>query len=353
MILTIIATIILLGPIIFFHELGHFLAAKLSGVTVEKFSLGFPPTIISKRIGETEYALGAIPFGGYVRMRGEIPGNQEYQPSQGDLSSKSIPVRAIILAAGSIMNFVLAIFLFWAVLAFHGTTEASQAATVGSVIPESPADSAGLVEGDSVVQISGMLVSNWDEMAEIVHPSHGKMLNFEIMRGDSAIIIGITPASHTVATDTGLITVGLIGIGPAAINRPMGVFAAVPGAFIMLGNVFGAMWQFAGKAFETGLEPGDVGGPVLISKMAGISARLGWATFIFFMAALSVNLGILNLLPFPVLDGGHLLFLCIEGIRRRPVSIKIRLAAQQIGFLIIVAFMIYITFNDFFVIFGD
>lgn len=345
---TIIATIIVLGTLIFLHELGHFLAAKLMGVKVEKFSIGFPPTIVSKKIRDTEYALGAIPVGGYVRMAGENPDDEDYVPSEGDLPAKSIGARALIISAGSLMNFFLAFLLFWTVIAFHGMGEISDAPVVGGVIANAPADSAGLIAGDSVISVGSIAIFSWDQMSDIVHPRAEIETEFAIARGDSIFTISITPAPHKVNTDTGEINIGLIGIQPGIRYEPMGVLKAIPGSFVMFGDIFESIGAFLRKVFSSGLDEGDVGGPVLIAKLAGISAKAGWAALLFFMAALSINLAILNLLPFPVLDGGHLVYLVIEAIRKKPISIKAKLIAQQVGFIILFALMIYVTVNDIF-----
>jgi regulator of sigma E protease len=345
---TILATIIVLGTLIFLHELGHFLAAKLFRVTVEKFSIGFPPTIVSKKLGETEYALGAVPVGGYVKLAGDNPLEDDYVPSDRDLPSKSIAARAVIISAGSIMNLLLALFLFWTVLAFHGMGEISTAPVIGGVFEDAPADSAGLLPGDSVVAVAGVPVEKWGELSKFVHPRAGIVTEFEIIRGDSSFAIALTPAPHSAMTDSGEIQIGLIGIQPSVKYLPMGIFRAIPGAFSIFGEMFLSMGIFIKRLFSSGLEKGDVGGPVLIAKMAGVSAKAGWAALLFFMAALSINLAVLNLFPFPVLDGGHLVYLFIETIRKKPVSIKFKLVAQQVGFLILFALMIYVTVNDIF-----
>lgn len=349
---TILATVIVLGTLVFIHELGHFLAAKFFGVKVEKFSIGFPPTILSKKVGETEYAIGAIPVGGYVRLAGENPMEEGYEPSDRDLPAKSIGARVVIISAGSLMNIVLAFVLFWTVLAFHGMGEISESPVVGGVFQDAPADSAGLMPGDSILSVAGVDVSHWSEMSKLVHPRVSQKTEFALVRDDSAFTVVITPAPTTARTDSGEIAIGLIGIQPGIRYRAMGVFNAIPASFAMFGEIFASIGMFFDRLFSSGLEKGDVGGPVLIAKMAGMSARAGWAALLFFMAALSINLAILNLLPFPVLDGGHLVYIAIEAIRKKPVSIKAKLVAQQIGFLILFALMIYVTVNDIFFVAG-
>jgi len=348
---TILATIVVLGPIVFIHELGHFLAAKFSGVKVHRFSLGFPPTIFKKKVGETEYALGAIFFGGYVKMEGENP-QEETEPSPRSLNSKPIGIRAIIMAAGSFMNIIFAIFLLWFIIAFHGMGEVSELPVIGQVVEDSPADSAGLMDNDMVLSIDGQRVSRWEDMSDIVHVNAGKKMQFEIERGDSVFVSSIVPAMQQVQTDTGMANYGLIGIAPSVQYQASGVFRAVPETFVLMGDIIKSVGLFVKKIFTSGLNKSDVGGPVMIAAMAGASARAGWAALLFFMAALSINLGILNLFPFPVLDGGHLVFLLIEAIRKKPLSIKVRLIAQQIGVLFILALMVYVTINDLFTVFG-
>jgi regulator of sigma E protease len=348
--ITILSTVFVLGAIIFIHEFGHFITAKKSGVLVERFSMGFPPTILKKKIGETEYAIGAIPFGGYVKLKGENPEERNSEPSPRDLNGKPIWVRAIIMAAGSVMNLLLAIFLFWVVLAFHGAGEMSEAPVIGLVVQNSPADSAGLKVNDTILSISSTPVANWEDMATLVHSRGGKKLDFRIKR-DSAFTVSIIPQIHEVQGDSSKIKIGLIGVQPLVTFVPQGPFKAVGGAFGLFGEMIKAMGLFFKKAFGPGLEKGDVGGPILIAKMAGTTAQAGWAAFLFFIAALSINLGVINLFPIPVLDGGHLLFLAIEAVRKKPVSVKVRLAFQQAGMLVILLLMIYVTVNDVFFVF--
>ena len=350
--ITIIATIIVISLIVIVHEFGHFAMAKLGGVGVEKFSIGFPPTIVKKRIGETVYAIGAIPFGGYVKLSGENPEGDKVERRPHDLLAKPIWVRALIMLAGPLMNFVLAFVLFWAVLAFHGSGDVSEDAVVGAVMIDSPADSAGLTARDRIVSLDGTPIESWNEMAEYVHARAGEPIHLDIARGDSEFVVTVVPAAREVTTDTGVISIGLIGIQPDITFTPKGIFAALPGSFSMMGEILIAMGDFVVKIFSTGIQKGDVGGPVLIAKMAGMSAQAGWASFLFFIAALSLNLGLLNLLPFPVLDGGQLTFLAIEAVRRKPLSFKVRMAVQQVGMIIILALMVYVTFNDVSLIFG-
>ena len=166
--ITIVSTVIILGTLILFHELGHFIAAKICGVRVLKFSLGFPPTLFSKKFGETEYGIGAIPFGGYIRMAGDGSSGEDKEMLEGDLHSKSRGARAFIVSAGSLMNLLLAIVIFWVIIAFHGLGQVSKSAVIGGVVIDSPADSAGLEAGDSIIAVNDETISGWDEMASMV-----------------------------------------------------------------------------------------------------------------------------------------------------------------------------------------
>lgn len=343
--ITIFATIIVLSVIVFVHEMGHFLMAKLGGVKVERFSIGFPPTILKKKFGETEYAIGAIPFGGYVKMAGEYR-EEETEPEPGELESKSVGIRAAIMAAGPAMNVILAVVLFWAVLAFHGMGEVSNKTLVGGVMEDAPADSAGVEAGDSIALVDGTSFADWQGLSTFVHDRPEEKLAFTLVRGDEIFTREITPRPREFDTDSGTIRVGLIGIQPEVSFEAAGPLAAIPASFGMFGEVLRAMKQFIAKLFGPGLDKGDLGGPVMIGKLAGASARSGWAPFLFFMAALSINLAILNLLPFPALDGGHLAFLAVEAIRRKPLSLKVRMALQQIGIILILALMVYVTVSD-------
>jgi len=350
--ITFLATIIVISVIVLVHELGHFMLAKSCGVLVEKFSIGFPPTLFKKKVGETEYAIGAIPFGGYVKMSGETPREDNAEPSNKEFRAKPIHSRALILAAGSIMNLILGILLFWAVLAFHGTGELSPDPIIGDVMKDSPADSAGLSKGDRIISIDSVSISDWEGMASKVHSMPGKKALFTIERRDSTFIAAIIPTPTEIKSDSGSDTIGLVGIRPVVNFVPRGVFRAVPGSLVLFGDILGAMAQFVVKIFSGGIRRGDIGGPVMIAKMAGTTAQSGWAAFLFFLAALSVNLGVLNLFPFPVLDGGQLVYLAIEAIRKKPMSLRVKLIVQQIGFLLLLLLMIYITISDIFFVFG-
>jgi regulator of sigma E protease len=351
--ITFIATIIVISVLVFVHEFGHFAMAKLGGVRVEKFSIGFPPTLFKRKIGETIYAIGAIPFGGYVKLAGENSEKDGGEPKPHDLNAKPIWIRASIMAAGPFMNIVFALFLFWVVLAFHGIGEVSGEPIVGGVVIDSPADSAGIIALDRMISLDGEPIDSWGDMADYVHARAGETLDFGIVREDSEFVLAVVPVMHEVSTETGLASIGLVGIQPNIEFVAAGILAAVPGSFTMMWEILAMMGDFIGRLFSTGIQKGDIGGPLLIAKMAGMSAQAGWASFLFFMAALSINLGLMNLLPFPVLDGGQLAFLAVEAIRRKPLSLKVRLAIQQVGMILILALMVYVTFNDVSLIFGN
>ncbi len=349
---TLVSTIIVISVIVFVHEFGHFAMSKLGGVRVEKFSLGFPPAIFKKRVGETLYSIGAIPFGGYVKLAGEDAERADKPPLPYELSAKPKWIRASIMLAGPLMNFVLALILFWAVIAFHGMGSMSETAVIGGIVEGAPADSAGLEPLDSIVAIDGAPVASWNDLSEIIHARPGEAVELSLVRAGSALAVKVIPKPEKISSDSGEAVIGLIGIQPNIVFEPLGFFKAIPASFSLLYEVLGSMVLFFKKIFSSGVEKGDIGGPILIARMAGASAKAGWASFLFFLAALSVNLGILNLLPLPALDGGQLVLIGIEALRRKTLSFKTRIIIQQLGFLFIIALMIYITFSDVSLLFG-
>ncbi|MBN1754810.1 RIP metalloprotease RseP [bacterium] len=351
MIITIFATIVLLGVLIFIHELGHFLAAKFRGVRVLKFSLGLPPTLISKKIGETEYCISLIPFGGYVKLAGEELGEEK-----GDepwmLSSKKTWERLLVMAAGSFMNLLLGFALIWGIFFFRGLPEPNyEYAIVGTVLEESPAADLGLQPKDRIISIDGLPVKSWNDMVELIHSKPEQTLFLEWQRGEDVFAESVKTMAGTVPSEDSSQQVGLIGISPEVIFQKLPFFKAFYQAGQTTGEMLTMMFQFLGSALRGRVSLDDVGGPVLIAQVAGQTARAGLISFLFFMAALSINLALINMLPIPILDGGRILILLVEAVNRKPLKFKTRMIVQQIGLLIIVVLTLFITVNDIFRIF--
>jgi regulator of sigma E protease len=439
--MTILAAVVVLGVLIFFHELGHFLVAKRAKVGVLKFSLGFGPKLVGFKRGETEYLLSALPLGGYVKMIGEDPGDAS--PEAADparsFSKKSVGARSLIILAGPAANFVLPVLIFWGIFTFVGQSfflpvagspeKDSPAARVGlvagdriqaidgkpierwdeietalrasggrpltlsilrdgrstdarlepqiqktrdifgqdievwdlglhplvstrigQVLPGQVAQQAGVRGGDRVVAVDGVPVAEWEQLAKIIHGSPGKALRLTIERDGQRQDIPVVPRATKQQGAAGQEEIGLIGIGPAPesqlrrLNPLSAAWAGVVktvdlGALVVTGFV---------KLIQAKISPSTIGGPILIAQMAGEVAQRGILELLSFTALLSINLAILNLLPIPILDGGHLLFSFIEWVRGKPVSLRKREIAQQVGMVLLVALMVFAFYNDIF-----
>jgi len=344
--------ICILGLLVFVHELGHFIAAKRSGVRVDKFSLGFPPNILSKKIGETEYCIGAIPLGGYVRMKGDIPdfADDNTEPSGEPDEFLSAPVwkRAIIIAAGPAMNFVAAFFLFIIMFwAWGNPTPKSDSTEIGSVGPDTPAYQAGLKEGDFVLAVDGMSVSTFEEMANYIKARPDQDILFTFRRGETEESATLHTLKFEFTDTLGIERVeGRIGVDPVFDFRSTNFLRAVKDGAVATGFITVVTFEFIWKLISRQESVKNLGGPIMIADQAGKALRRGLPYLVNLAAFLSINLGILNILPIPVLDGGHLVFLGIEGIRRKPIPFKKRLFWQQIGMGLLFLLIVFVTYND-------
>ena len=344
----IFAFIIVLGVLIFFHEFGHFLIARLFGVGVEKFSLGFGPRLIGKKIGITDYRLSAIPLGGYVKMIGEEP-DAEIEPADIPLSftHKHVAKRMLIVAAGPVFNILLAVLIFFGIFWASGTFIMKP--SIGSVRAGSPAAAAGLKQGDLITVINGMQINSWDEMAEIINASEGQTLSLTLRRQESTLDFSIAPEKVPTQNIFGEeIQRYVIGIEASreSYSKKMNPFEAFTESLRQSYRVIELMVVIIAKLIKGDISTDTLGGPIMIAQMAGDSAKAGVGSLIFFIALISINLAVINLLPIPVLDGGHLLFFLIEAIKGSPVSIKVREVAQQVGLFILILLMILVFYND-------
>jgi regulator of sigma E protease len=346
--INIISFIAVLGILVFVHELGHFLVAKRSGVKVERFSLGFPPKMIGKKIGDTEYCISWIPLGGYVKMSGENPEEEKERWEPWEFMGKPIWQRSLIIFAGPLMNFLLAILVFWGVIFFSGKEIVHyDRTTIGIVGKDTPAEKAGLKEGDQILSVDGIEVENFMDMAEIIYKEVEKPVTLKWRRGEEIFESEITTFKDQIRDQEGKIKeVGKIGVSPEFTIVRLSIFHAfIEGigltVFITVESVKFIIGLFTGAASLK-----MVGGPIFIARTAGETAKLGLASFFSFLALLSINLSIINILPIPVLDGGHLLFLGLEKIRGKPLSLKQRAIIQQIGMAFLLALIIYVSYND-------
>jgi len=345
-----VPTAILLGVLIFVHEFGHFIIAKLSGVRVLKFSLGFGPKIIGKKVGDTEYVISLLPLGGYVKPLGESPDEPvavEDQPFS--LSHQSIGKRLAIIAAGSVFNIVFAWVLF-TVIFMVGTP--TLLPLVGKVIENSPAQRAGLKEGDLVLSVNGKEIALWDELSQSIEESGGSAMTLSIKRDGQLLPVKIEPQ----------ISDGKDVFGQAKKGFKIGIVASTGKDAIMIKRfgpgeaVFKSLYQTWNisrltllsifKIIGRTLPADSLGGPIRIAEIAGEFAEAGMVSFFSLMAIISVNLGVLNLLPIPILDGGHIFFILVEAVKGRPLSMKKMEIAQQIGLALIVMLMVFVFYND-------
>lgn len=344
---SIISAIIVLGILIFVHELGHFIFAKLFGVGVEKFSLGFGPKLIGRKVGETEYLISAFPLGGYVKMVGEGSDGELTDEEKVRSFAEKTPLKRIgIVVAGPGFNLIFAWLLFIVVF-MVGVPSATT--KVGEVVKDKPAAKAGMVAGDVITAVNGKKVDRWEEMAAEIAAAKGPSLLVEIRRGAETKTFSVLPEMRTGKNLLGeTVTspvIGVVAAGETVIDRyPPG--EAFSRGSVQTWNVIELTVLSLVKIVERAIPLDTIGGPIMIAKMAGQQAEAGGVSFLAFMALLSVNLGVLNLLPIPILDGGHLVFYLWELVFRRPVSMRAREIAQQVGLALLIGLMVLAFYND-------
>jgi regulator of sigma E protease len=349
---TILSFILVLGLLIFVHEFGHFIFAKLFGVRVLKFSLGFGPKIVGKTIGETEYVISAFPLGGFVKMFGENPDEQEVPEvdKQASFAHKPVWQRFFIVLAGPVFNLLFSVLLFFLVFAFLGIPAPVDTTRVGKVNDNSPAAQAGLLANDVILKIDERETLIWDDVLEGVKNSLGKPLVIVVQRGNDKVQLTVTPAKDAVKNVFGEVVEQRFMIGIKKADemawQESSLFSSLESACLQTWMYISLTAVGFAKIIQQVVPASELGGPILIAQIAGEQMKAGWVNLIYFMGLLSVNLGLLNLLPIPVLDGGHLAFLTIEGLRRKPLDIRAQIIAQQIGIGLLGTLMIFVFYND-------
>ena len=347
---------LLLGPLVTIHELGHYLVARWFGVRANVFSIGFGKELAGwtdKR--GTRWKLAALPLGGYVQFAGDMnPASQpdaewlKLPPAERDCCFQAKPLwqRALIVLAGPAANFILAIAILAAFLMVYGQIVASP--TIGKVESGSVAAKAGLREGDRIVAIGGSEVGEFGDISKLVAPHPGERMAVELTRGGEPLSLALVTASKTERDEFGNEFVrGYLGIGPSAVEvQAVNPFEAVGLAVGQTRDMVGLMVTGISQIVSGQRSVEELGGPLKIAKFSGEQLSLGWRAFVAFAAFISINLGFINLLPIPVLDGGHLAFYAAEAIRRKPASPKSQEWAFRTGVAFVVALMLFVTFND-------
>jgi regulator of sigma E protease len=374
--LTILAPIFVFGVVVFVHELGHFLAAKSVGVYTPRFSIGFGKALWKKRYGETEYVLGLLPLGGYVRMaskddeatafmeggsenavtqvapNGEpldpdalMPFGPKPIPPDRWFESKPIPARLMILLAGVTMNILLALVVMTGMFAYYGNPYLSTRAD--SLMADRPGAQAGLLKGDSIVTIDGQQV-DWEGLVTKVSASAGVPLRVGVVRAGQTREFTVTPSIDTVTNpSTGKVdSVGRIGIVPVQLSRPVGPLEAVSSGW-------SATWRMAGMVIDAlhGLATrrvaaSELGGPIMIAQASVQAARGGAEQLLFLLALISTNLAVFNLLPIPILDGGQIVITVLEGIKGKAFSLRTREYILRAGLAAVLLLFALVTYND-------
>jgi regulator of sigma E protease len=344
---TTVSTIIVLGILVFVHEFGHFLLSKKLGVGVLTFSLGFGPKLIGKRIRETQYQIAAVPLGGFVKLIGENPEEEvKEEDRHRAFSTQPLWKRFLIVSAGPFFNFFLAVVLFSSINLFGIPYYPS---VIGEVNPGLPAEMAGLKKGDLILSIDGEEVPRWDDLSRIIRSSKGKDLLLKVKRNGEILEIKVTPKPSTQKNLFGEETqIFLIGITPSEeiILEKVGPFRAIGKGLSQTWFGIELTVVTIVKLIGRVIPAKTIGGPILIAQLAGEQAKRGLLSLALFMAILSINLGVINLFPIPILDGGHFLFLGLEAILRKPISVKKMEMAQQVGLVLIILLMMFAFYND-------
>ncbi len=345
---SVISFVIVLGLLIFVHEFGHFLFAKLFGVRVLKFSLGFGPKVVGFQKGDTEYLVSAFPLGGYVKMFGESPLDEVEEPEQYcSFTHKPVWQRFIIVAGGPLFNLLFAVLLFFLIFASLGMPQASNTSEVGHIGKDSPAAQAGLKVGDVILTINDKATMEWTQVSQYIRSSEGEIV-LTVLRDKEELTLTAKPKIDAIKNEFGEVIEErrLLGIMPVNEIVKVSLLTSFKAGL-------NETWRFIRltvltvvKMINKVVPMSELGGPIRIAQIAGQQMEAGWINLVYFMGLLSVNLGVLNLFPIPILDGGHLVFFTVEAIRRKPLSMKTREMFQQIGLFLLVSLMFFVFYND-------
>jgi len=337
-ILSIVAAVLAVSLLIIVHECGHYFAARAVGMRVERFSFGFGPVLLSFRRGDTLFALSAIPIGGYVSVAGTT--TAEVDPEdRGSYANKSAWRRFVFVLAGPVMNYLTAVLVAWALLATFGLGFPDPSARVGPLVPGMPAEASGLRPGDRIEAVAGTRVETWDDLVEQIQRHRGETVAFEIVRSEGAAAqrekLLVTPQQKD----------GKVGFNPAKLTHRAGALEAIPAAIRATNANLGAQLGGFASIFAR-KQRAELSGPIGIAQELVRGARAGIERFLELVWAISVGLAVLNLLPFPALDGSRLLFLGYELVTRRRVNERVEGLIHTGGFVVLVALILAVSYGD-------
>ncbi len=354
MLLTFVSFVVVLGVVVFVHEAGHFFAAKSTGMRVEAFSLGFIKMFGIKR-GETEYRIGYLPLGGYVKISGMVDefGGDELKGEPWEFQSKNMWQKAFVITAGVLMNFLLGFIIYTSIAWVHGEPVLVNDALIGNVSQGYPAEEAGILPGSTILSVDGSSVKTWDDFRIAVHSKPDQDVQIVWLSEGDTLNATMTTKSQMIMDDDGAREVGMVGVGPSFTREPVSFSRGIVLGADMTGSVLGLSLRSIQMLFNGQASVKDLTGPAGIVYLSGETARAGWETFIGFIALISISIGLLNILPFPVLDGGHLVYIIIEGVTRRTISSRVKIVLQNVGMVLLLGLVLVVTYHDIFRFFID
>jgi regulator of sigma E protease len=336
-----LSVVLAFGIVIFVHEFGHFIVAKKTGVKVERFSFGLGPEMIGFQWGETRYCLAWIPLGGEVRMAGEMPKDEAAPAPKDPREFFALPWyrRIPIVVAGPAMNYVLAFVLFSVVAFVWGVAVPTSEPVVGDVAEGFPAAAAGVQPGDRILSIDGAAAADWKSVADKIHASAGKTLTLQLKRGDKTVPVKVVPVEDKAGAR------GLIGVTPATVHQSLSVFDSMTrGAQQTWGWTRMTLGYIADRIRLH--EKVELSGPVGIATVVAKAAKSGPMDYLLLIALISVGVGLFNIFPIPMLDGGHMAFYIWEGIFRKPLNRRVMDLANTVGLAALLSIFLFATYND-------
>ncbi len=353
MLTTLLAFLVVVGIIVTLHELGHFLAARLTGMRVNKFSIGFPPRIYSRKIGQTEFSVSWIPLGGYVQIAGMVDESldEENKPTGApdEFMSKPPLAKVFVLSAGVIMNYLTAFFLIIALTLAMGIAEVNST-KIGEALPDMPAQKTGVSAGDEIVAVGGVETPTWEKVVETISTA-GDTVALTLRKAESGELVDLK--IPTQESEQGGEIRRVIGITPELTYRSASIFEAVGRGAVFCYATTAGIIGFLGDLVTGQGSVSQLAGPLGVAQLSGESAREGIDAFLFFLAYVSVSIGFLNILPLPVLDGGHIVYVLIESVIRRPIPTRIKLWIQQVGVGLLLLLVLFVSYHDIVRIFSN